>query len=104
MKKITKKKDLELVPSKKHSDRADILSANPREDTIKVRATKNGKKTTKTLTIKIEKIKKQKKSVEELPVKLSSKKSTKKRKGGDKNRKKTKTKTKRKQSNSRTRR
>ena len=67
MKTIGKKdKDVELVSSGKYPDRADILSANPREDTIKVRAKKNGKNTTKTLTIKIEKIKKQKKTIEEI--------------------------------------
>lgn len=60
------KKELELLPSKKHKDRADIISCNPREDTVKIRAKRNGKETTKTLAIKLEKIKKQKKTIEEI--------------------------------------
>lgn len=85
---LEEKKDLELLSSKKHPDRADILSANPKEDTIKVRAKKNGKTTTKTLTIKIEKVKKQKKTIEEISSPSKQKRGKRKKvKGGDKNRK-----------------
>jgi len=54
---MTKKNDdAIIVESKKRKGRADILSCNPREETVKVRAkTKEGKETTKTVTIGVEK-------------------------------------------------